>query len=279
VRNGTHVIGLLDKDSDLALEIEICPVSVFEDVGLHSCHQVSQVLGVVQEVSVLSTSSLIDEINSVSLGVINVAGVDDHAESVNGLRIASPFMIDLLSNDGIFDRILSGLIQNFISAYWHGNLSRSNVSGKHADFQFGADSLVRFHVEALDAVGPVYLGDEQGMEGDDDSGGDKDSLGVEGPGPSGVALIERQSDPGNLPPSVLTFAVGLSEKTLYVDLSLELVSSVEVDGDRGRSAFDFGLPLDVVVDGDGPDAEGESKEEESLEHHSEVEMEGARWTR
>ena len=70
------------------------------------------------------------------------------------------------------------------------------TSGQHGDFNFGADGLIGFHVEALDLVSAINFGDELGMERDDDCHGDEDTEGVEGTATFDITGVEWQIDRG-----------------------------------------------------------------------------------
>ena len=90
---------------------------------------------------------------------------------------------------------LSTLINmNLVTADWHGNNLGLEGSSKIGYFDLSGDSLVGFHVEALDSVSSVDLSDELRMEGNNDGGGDEDSSGVEGAGSGDVAAVERKFD-------------------------------------------------------------------------------------
>ena len=83
---------------------------------------------------------------------------------------------------------------NLVTADGHRNNLGLEGSSKIGYFDLSRDGLVGFHVEALDSVSSVDLGDELRMEGNNDGGGDEDSSGVEGAGSGDVAAVERKFD-------------------------------------------------------------------------------------
>ena len=121
----------------------------------------------------------------------------------------------------------------FADGHWD-NLGLEG-GGEVGHLKLGGHSLVGFHVEALDAVGTVDLGDELRMEADNDSRGDKHSFGVQWASAGNVARVERQLDAGDLTTVFVVSAFSLVKESLDVDVAFEGVASVEVDSDRSRA--------------------------------------------
>lgn len=67
----------------MTLEVEVGSISIFKDVRFHSGHEVAEVFGIVEEISINCAASIVDQINAISVGVVNVARVHDHAKRVD----------------------------------------------------------------------------------------------------------------------------------------------------------------------------------------------------
>lgn len=74
------------------------------------------------------------------------------------------------------------------------------------------------------------------MERDNDSGGYEDTLGVKRTSARDTASVERESDAGDTASALVASAARLREAVLHVDMAIEFVLGVEVDGDRDRTA-------------------------------------------
>jgi hypothetical protein len=77
-------------------------------------------------------------------------------------------------------------------------------------------------------------------------------------------FLPEKMHEGLKPPSVLRLAS--SRAYLNIDVALEVVLSVEVDGDGRGSAFDFWIALNAVVYRDGGDADQQGGEHDRLDH-------------
>lgn len=170
---------------------------------------------------------------------------------LTGVGIAGPFVEDALADDGeLHGFAILGGIQDFVSADGHRHHLGLESGCDLGHFDSSGDSLVGFHVEALNCVGPIDLGEESWMEGDDDCCANKDTLWIEGSFSLDSAFVEWQTDlsDGLVVRSVCSAALGfLVEQSLDVGVAAEGLLGVECDLDRCRSAFDLRITGDSVV--------------------------------
>lgn len=93
--------------------------------------------------------------------IVNETCVDDHAKDISGISIASPFVVDLLTDDSEFDRLSSwSIVQNVVAANRHGSHLRLEQGAQFRYLDLLADSLFSFHVETLDCVGSIDFRNE-----------------------------------------------------------------------------------------------------------------------
>lgn len=126
-----------------------------------------------------------------------------------------------------------------------------------------------------------------GVEADDDCRGDEDAGGVEAASAGDIARVEWKLDAGDLTAIFVGTTAGLiietlqhngrsqehsqySKFNLHVDMAFEGVACVEVDGDRGGAALDFGLAFDAVVDRNCGDSADEQRDAQRGAHHQDL---------
>jgi len=213
-------------------------------------HEVSWVFQVVEQELVESAAFIVENLDGITIAIVDGARVDNSAEGVDGFRVTGPFVVDLLTDGGELDGLAGwSTVEDFVSADWHGNNLGLEGGGKIRDLDLGADSLVGFHVEALDSVGTIDLGDELRVEGNHNSGGDKHTSGVQRTGAGNIAAIERQFNTGNLSSAFFGSAFGVVEQSFHVDVTFKRISRVEVHSHGGGPAFNLGFTFDTVVYG------------------------------
>lgn len=89
---------LFDSDADLALVEQLRSIRVFVHVRLLSRAQIRRVLQIVEQKFIQRTAIFVQNLNGVPVSVVHHARMDDRAESVHSLRIASPFVVHLLAD-------------------------------------------------------------------------------------------------------------------------------------------------------------------------------------
>jgi hypothetical protein len=94
-------------------------------VDLLDGHQVVDIIDISEHKLVLGTTALIEKIESILTSwVDDVARVYVHAERVNSVRIARPFVKHWHTDDGKFDWVAVGSIENLCNMYNKYNLFR-----------------------------------------------------------------------------------------------------------------------------------------------------------
>jgi hypothetical protein len=153
-------------------------------------------------------------------------------------------VVDLLTDSGKLNWLSSwASFKDFVLTHRHWDNLSLEGGGQVRNFQLSAHSLVGFHVEALDAVSTINFGHKLRMERDDNSGGDENTLRVQGTSTGDITTIKWQFNARNLPTMFVITATLLVKKSLDINVSFEWVASIEVNSDGSRSALNFGLPL------------------------------------
>ena len=93
LRTRAFTVGFLNSDGDLALVEELRTIGVFVNVSFLAGHEISRIFQVVEKELIQGTAIFVEDLNLVSISVINGAGVDDGAEGVDGFRFAGELVV------------------------------------------------------------------------------------------------------------------------------------------------------------------------------------------
>jgi len=231
--SGALTVWFLDENFDLTLEVESGAIGVFEDPRTLTSHEISWIFEIAEQIFVECAALVVQQLNTITLTIINKAAIDTHAECIDGFGITGPFVIHTTSDNYVFDGLSGcGLVQNLITADRHWNVVALEAGREHADFQLGRNCLVGFHVEALNSVGTIDFGLELGMERDDDGGAHENTLWIQGSRSFSAAGIERKVDRANSFRLVaICAATGLSIQSLHVYVAFEWIFGIEANCD------------------------------------------------
>ncbi len=83
----------------LALELQRRSIGILEHVHLFDGHQIGWVFEVVHEVFVDGASLVGDQVEAVTLSIVDKARVHVHAECVSCVRVARPFVEHALTDE------------------------------------------------------------------------------------------------------------------------------------------------------------------------------------